>query len=285
MLDISQSPPKSSAIKVTAEQIEKGCPTAIEVQALGFRIAAHLKTMRGYEAKAREKAGVELRKADDNWTTVTQLLAEAKEKCSTGGFKAFKEKFCPNLSRSRIYELLQIGSGKKTLEESRAANRERIAKHRRDKRVSVTDDVTDKAGNKSDLSNSILKSNLPAPIDAPNEAEPEAKPALTAKFPEAEPAFFDGAEDEDELGPMIENEWCEAEFAFEALTARTIAQVAQAIPPGKAALVTEIADYFTALAAKLTAHSAGDGEAPAAGSNVSIPDDLNIPPFLQRDAS
>jgi hypothetical protein len=186
-----------------------------------------------------------------------------------------------NLSRSRIYELVQIGNGKKTLEESRGAKRESVAKSRRGKKGSTTNDVADKAGNKSHLSNSTM----PAPIEAVNEAEPEAKPALTAKFPEAEPAFVDGAEDEDELGPVIENEWCEAEFAFEALTARTIAQVAQAIPPGKVALVTEIADYFTALAAKLTARSDANAEAPTAGSNYAIPDNLTVPDFLQRDAS
>src|SRR5689334_5772674 len=145
MLDISQPPPKSPATKVTAKQIEKGCPTAIEVEALGYRIAAHLKKVRDYEAKAHEKAGVELRKAEDNWTTVTQLLAEAKAKCNAGGFKAFKEKFCPNLSRSRIYQLLEIGTGKKTLEESRAAKRESVAKSRRGKKVSTTNDVVDKS--------------------------------------------------------------------------------------------------------------------------------------------
>jgi hypothetical protein len=120
---------------LTAAQIEKDCP--VEVQALGNRIAAHLQKMRDYEAKAHEKAGVELRKADDHWHTVTQLLAEAKAKCDVGGFKAFKEKYCPNLSRSRIYELLAIGSGKKTLEEIRAEKRESVAKSRA--KVSTTD--------------------------------------------------------------------------------------------------------------------------------------------------
>jgi hypothetical protein len=113
---------------ITAAQIKKGCPT--EVAALGCRIAAHLEKMRNYEAKAHAKAGIELRKAEDNWITVTQLLAEAKAKCDVGGFEAFKEKYCPDLSRSRIYELLQIGRGKKTLEEVRAEKRERVSKSR-----------------------------------------------------------------------------------------------------------------------------------------------------------
>ena len=195
---------------VTAAQIEKeGCPP--EVQTLGRRIAAHLQKVRDYEAKAHEKAGVELRKADDNWTTVTQLLAEAKAKCSTDGFKAFKEKYCPDLSRSRIYELLQIGSGKKTIEESRAAKRESVAKSR-GKKESATNDVADKSAIGTDKAEAMtavgsggiaryqpdldgfkpgrepdwLKQSEaiiapPVPIKAAPVAAPEAKPAIPAK--------------------------------------------------------------------------------------------------------
>ena len=47
---------------LTAEQIENDCP---EIQDLGHRIAAHLDKARAYEAKAHEKAGAELRKADN----------------------------------------------------------------------------------------------------------------------------------------------------------------------------------------------------------------------------
>jgi hypothetical protein len=85
------------------------------------------------------------------------------------------------------------------------------------------------------------------------------------------------------LGSAIERDWREAERALEALTAHTVAQVAPVVPPGKAALVTEIADYFTALAAKLTTRPNGNGEAPATGSD-SISDDLSIPKFLNRSA-
>ena len=122
-----------TAKKVTAAQIEKG-----ELESLGKRIMAHLEKVRTYEAKAHEKAGVELHKADDNWNSFTQLLAEAKAQCDTGGFKAFKRKYCPNRQKSRIYELLAIGSGKKTLEETRAEKRARVAKSRQKKKVSAT---------------------------------------------------------------------------------------------------------------------------------------------------
>jgi hypothetical protein len=123
--------------RITAVQIAEG-----ELEPLGKRITAHLERMRGYEALAQQKAGIELKKAENNWITVTQLLAEAKGKCDKGGFKAFQKKYCPDLGRSRIYELLALGSGKKTIEASRAATRERVKKHRL---VSVTSGgVTDK---------------------------------------------------------------------------------------------------------------------------------------------
>jgi hypothetical protein len=105
------------------------------------------------------------------------------------------------------------------------------------------------------------------PIEAVINAESEAKPEGAGAA---------------ELHSLIERDWSEAERAFEALTAHTVAQVAQAIPPGKAALITEIANYFTALAAKITFRSAGNGEVSAAGSDHSIPDDLSIPGFLRR---
>jgi hypothetical protein len=123
---------------VRKTQIVKG-----ELEPLGKQIAAHLEKMRGYEAKAQEKAGVELNKADEHWNSITQLLAEAKAKCDAGGFKAFKEKYCPNLSRSRIYELLAIGSGKKTVEESRTKNAEANKKYRAKKKSEPVHHVMD----------------------------------------------------------------------------------------------------------------------------------------------
>src|SRR5262249_19834655 len=53
---------------------------------------------------------------------------------------AFHEKFFSNLGRSRVYELLAIGTGKKTVEDVRKDNRERKAKQRAKERVR---DVTD----------------------------------------------------------------------------------------------------------------------------------------------
>jgi hypothetical protein len=126
------------AISCTAAQIAEG-----ELEPLGKRIIAHLERMRGYEALAQQKAGIELKKAENNWITVTQLLAEAKGKCDKGGFKAFQKKYCPDLGRSRIYELLAIGTGKRSLEDSRAAKRMRMARSR-SKVSATTADVADK---------------------------------------------------------------------------------------------------------------------------------------------
>jgi hypothetical protein len=121
-------------------QIKKGA-----LEDLGKEIAARLEKIRGYEAAAREKAGVELQKADDHWISITQTLARVKAQCSGMGFKAFKERYCPDLGRSRVYELLAIGSGKKTVEETRLETRKRTAKSRA--KVSATDaSVADKPG-------------------------------------------------------------------------------------------------------------------------------------------
>ncbi len=103
--------------KITAEQIEQNCPD--NLQRWGKHIAAHL-----------EKAHKCEDKADQHYTSIGQYLAKAKETCDEGGFAAFHEKFCPNLGRTRAYELLAVGQNKKSLEDFRAGNRERAAKHR-----------------------------------------------------------------------------------------------------------------------------------------------------------
>jgi hypothetical protein len=93
---------------------------------LGKEIAARSQKVHVYEVAAREKARVELQKAQDHRDAIAQRLAEAKAQCRGSGFKAFKAKYCTNIGRSRLYELLAIGSGNKSLEASRAATRERV---------------------------------------------------------------------------------------------------------------------------------------------------------------
>lgn len=115
-----------AADKLTTAQIQMACPARL--QELGRHIAAH------YD-KARKSQD----KADQHYAAAAQYLAEAREACDDGGFNAFREKFCPQLGQSRAYELLQIATSKKSLEEIRADTRKRVAKHQANKhRDSVT---------------------------------------------------------------------------------------------------------------------------------------------------
>jgi hypothetical protein len=104
-------------------------------------------------------------------------------------------------------------------------------------------------------------------IKAAIDAEPEVKPALAVTIPTQAGT----------LGSEIKREWREATRAFETLTSHTPAQVATAILPEDAPLVTEIANYFAKLV-KLICPTGN--EAPT----NSIPDDLSVPAFLKRGA-
>jgi hypothetical protein len=106
--------------KLTAAQIEENCPVAL--QNLGKQIAVQYEKALKYEDKANQ-----------NYTTVTQLLATAHEACDEGGFNTFRKTFFPNLARSRVYELLAIGTNKKSDKEIKASTRARVAKHRANK--------------------------------------------------------------------------------------------------------------------------------------------------------
>jgi hypothetical protein len=70
-------------------------------------------------------------KAVDQVDSIGQLLAEAEKLCDTPeAFEAFKQKHCPDLGRSRTYELLAVKEGRKSLEDIRASTKARVAKHR-----------------------------------------------------------------------------------------------------------------------------------------------------------
>jgi hypothetical protein len=103
-----------------------------ELKLDGEYIAAQIKTARKYEAAAEEKAGTDLRKAANNWTSVVQRLAEAKKKCKVAGlsFKDFNEKYCPDLGRSKLYKMLAIADGRTTPEEETAKETARKARVR-----------------------------------------------------------------------------------------------------------------------------------------------------------
>ena len=134
--DVIKTDDHTTGRKVTAEEVENNCPA--ELQDLGKRIAVDLD-------KARKCA----EKFEQYYTSIDQYLAEAQRICDDGGFKAFREKFFPDLGKSRVYELLQIATNKKSNEQVKASTRERVAKYRAKKATgSVT--VTEKPGSAGD---------------------------------------------------------------------------------------------------------------------------------------
>jgi hypothetical protein len=98
--------------KLTAEQIEKECPERLR------QIAKEIE-------ERLSKADKQTKQAQNHMIAVQQLLAEAKGLCDGGGFKKFRELFCPQLGKSQAYALLAISAGKKTLAEHRANERDR----------------------------------------------------------------------------------------------------------------------------------------------------------------
>jgi hypothetical protein len=115
--------------KFTATQIEKNCPARL--QQIGREIAERLK-------KAEKQAKL----AADHVIAVDKLLAEAKGLCDTGGFNKFRELFCPQLGKSQAYALLAIATGKKTLPEHRAAERDRKRRTRAKQKVAAVNSGT-----------------------------------------------------------------------------------------------------------------------------------------------
>lgn len=114
--------------KFTAAQIEEDCPARL--QGLAKELTEGLETL--YKQKTL---------VGDQETAVKKLIAEVKALCDDGGFIAFREMFFPNLGKSRVYELLAIGTNKKSVEQTKADTRVRVAKHRAKKAaasVSVT---------------------------------------------------------------------------------------------------------------------------------------------------
>jgi hypothetical protein len=125
--------------KAEAKQTAKA-----ELEEIGKQIAARVTIMRDYDAAAEEKAGHDLRKAQDERDTINNvLLVQARAKCKEAGesFEKFRKQYCPDLSRSRLYTVLAIADGRKTVEQDRAEKRESVAKSRA--KVSSTSAVGD----------------------------------------------------------------------------------------------------------------------------------------------
>jgi hypothetical protein len=152
--------------KLTAAQIERDCPATL--QDLGKRIAAHLEKAHKCEEKAQQ-----------HYTSIAQHLAKAKETCDDGGFDAFRERFCPDLGRTRVYELLSIATNKKTVEQVRADTRARTARSRANKKSRDIRYVADKSEPPSEPSERHEFPPEIAPADAPG-IVPEQRPKAAA---------------------------------------------------------------------------------------------------------
>ena len=137
--NLTVAPDQRTEHKLTAEEVEQDCPVVL--QDLAKRITAHLDKARNYQGKAEQHC-----------TAVAQYLAKAKEACDDGGFNAFREKFFPELGKTRIYQLLAIATDRKSVAETKAGTRARVAKHRAKKAaasVTVTDKLVPEAGTAS----------------------------------------------------------------------------------------------------------------------------------------
>ena len=124
--DHSSTPAPLTTAGITAAQIETDCPA--QLQELGKRIAAYYGKLLKCEDKAEQYK-----------ISIDQLLAQAKKVCDEGGFTVFRERFCPNLGRTRAYQLLQIASGKKSVEDARAENAERNRQYRAKKKKAAAE--------------------------------------------------------------------------------------------------------------------------------------------------
>jgi hypothetical protein len=148
--------------KITAAQVKEDCPK--QLLDLGEQAAAHLTEAYAHKEEYEQR----LAKAKE-------IIGQVRQLCDDDGFTAFyeifHETFCPNVGRSRTYELLAIATGKTSIEAARAETRERVARHRAKKAESVT--VTDSPPLKTDGSKQI---DVPASPTG-NDADPAASAA------------------------------------------------------------------------------------------------------------
>lgn len=204
----------------------------------GKFIAAQIEVMRRYEAAAEEKAGHELKKAEENRATIEKRLADVHAKCTRGGFTAFKAKYAPDFGRTKLYQALAIGSGKKTRDQVRAEDAARQRNKRaadKEAEASVTQQpVTDNSpreydprryheaveqGKEAEAAMEIAKTTMDAPPAEPKEAPP-AGPVEIAEAPPVAPAPTDEERADDALAAFKKASWALLPFPAERETAR-----------------------------------------------------------------
>jgi hypothetical protein len=153
---------------LTAAQIEKKCPAAIEK--LGKEVASL------YEKRC--KAADKVEQYD---IAIGLHLIEVDKATDKGGFHKFQQLFCPQLGKTRANELLQIACGKKTEEEVKAATRERVKKHRAAKKAagSVTDNSSVTGTSEPPAATSGDVTDTPSVTSEPQAAASDGKPTTT----------------------------------------------------------------------------------------------------------
>jgi hypothetical protein len=173
-----------------------------ELEGLGKQIAARVKIMRDYDAAAEEKAGHELRKAQDERHTIHNvLLVQARAKCKEAGesFEKFRTQYCPDLGRSRLYAVLAIADGRKTVEQDRAEKRESVAKSRaKASSTSAVGDTRVVTGNDVDTE---------ASAEARKAAASEPEPRDPAATPAEAPPLLTKEEISDDALPAAKDYW------------------------------------------------------------------------------
>jgi hypothetical protein len=141
--DARMAKQKTDRLAAEAAKAEKDAKKNDDLEQAGKRVAALYKSMCEFEAAVEEKAGFELKKAAEKRAALEQALVEAREICKAAGksFKAFQEQYAPDYKRTRLYQVLAIADGRKTVEGVREGARDR----KRRQRASVRDkgDVTD----------------------------------------------------------------------------------------------------------------------------------------------
>jgi hypothetical protein len=89
---------------------------AAKIEALGADVAARVEKMRKYESSAIEKAGHDLKKADELRVSIHAQLKKAKALCREADapmtFKEFQAKYAPNIGRTQLYQILAIADGR-----------------------------------------------------------------------------------------------------------------------------------------------------------------------------
>ncbi len=119
----------------------------------GRNVAAIVGKIKAYEESAEEKAGADLKRAQDLRDTLDKELARIAPKCKAAGMKFadFKKKYAPDYGRTKLYQILAIADGRKTVEEVREGNAERKRNQRVRDKANVTD-IRTTAGDKLDTS-------------------------------------------------------------------------------------------------------------------------------------